>query len=91
LPLGCEGYGERKAIQVNLQEKRVIDVVNQSESMFPSFTGVLDTEAEAGDVKFLANIHSARWTPITQSAFSKIREPGVHRCVGMWIPRERGE
>jgi hypothetical protein len=42
---------------VNLQENLVIDVANQNESMLLSLTGVRDTEAEAGGVKFLANIN----------------------------------
>jgi hypothetical protein len=57
LPPGREDHEERKNIQVNLQENLAIDVADQSESAFPSLTSVLDTEAEAGGMKFLVNIN----------------------------------
>jgi hypothetical protein len=57
LPRGREGHDERKDIQVNLHENLVIDVADQNEPVLPNLTGVLETEAEAGGVKFLANIN----------------------------------
>jgi hypothetical protein len=54
---GTANHDEQKDIHVKLEENLVIDVTDQSEFVFSSLTGVLDTEIETGGVRCLANMY----------------------------------